>query len=223
MIYRLKNDDGSIVYPFVKEQLRSTFPNTSFPFPISDETAADFGCLPVQTIERPEHDPRTQRLVEGDPEELEDGTLQQVLTVRDATPEEVAAYDEANKPGPDWARFKLGLLPSPGAPDSSVVAINQAISVAFQVVPVAVLGLSSGLAKAENGDLAEFSGSWRAVLAVAPPPPEALAELVGLAELCYLPAEFVAAIAGQRVRARDSQGRFLPDDPATPDVDEAWI
>lgn len=24
-------------------------------------------------------------------------------------------------------------------------------------------------------------------------------------------------------RARDEQGRFLPDDPATPDVDEAWI
>lgn len=113
MIYRLKNDDGSIVYPFVKEQLRSTFPNTSFPFPISDETAADFGCLPVQTIERPEHDPRTQRLVEGDPEELEDGTLQQVLTVRDATEEEIAAWDVANMPSPDYLGFYSALLTSP--------------------------------------------------------------------------------------------------------------
>jgi hypothetical protein len=25
------------------------------------------------------------------------------------------------------------------------------------------------------------------------------------------------------VRARDEEGKFLPDDPATPDVDEAWV
>ena len=25
------------------------------------------------------------------------------------------------------------------------------------------------------------------------------------------------------VRARDAEGRFLPDDPSTPDVDEAWV
>jgi hypothetical protein len=24
-------------------------------------------------------------------------------------------------------------------------------------------------------------------------------------------------------RARDADGRFIPDDPATPDVDEAWV
>ena len=26
----------------------------------------------------------------------------------------------------------------------------------------------------------------------------------------------------QTERARDEEGRFIPDDPATPDVDEAW-
>jgi hypothetical protein len=25
------------------------------------------------------------------------------------------------------------------------------------------------------------------------------------------------------VRARDDNGKFIPDDPATPDVNEAWI
>lgn len=25
------------------------------------------------------------------------------------------------------------------------------------------------------------------------------------------------------VRARDADGRFIADDPATPDVDEAWV
>jgi hypothetical protein len=24
-------------------------------------------------------------------------------------------------------------------------------------------------------------------------------------------------------RARDANGQFIPDDPATPDVDEAWV
>lgn len=24
-------------------------------------------------------------------------------------------------------------------------------------------------------------------------------------------------------RARDEEGRFIPDDPATPDVNEAWV
>lgn len=27
----------------------------------------------------------------------------------------------------------------------------------------------------------------------------------------------------QLVRARDDQGRFVADDPSTPDVDEAWV
>jgi hypothetical protein len=126
-------------------------------------------------------------------------------------------------PTADWSRFKLALLPDPTAPNNPASAINLAITQAFAAVPVGVLGLSSGLAKAEAGDYQEFSGSWRAVLAVAPPPADALAELVALAGDCNLPSEFVGAVAGQRVRARDSQGRFLPDDPATPDVDEAWV
>lgn len=106
MIYRFKHPDtGAITYPFAKEMLRSNFPNTSFPFPLTDSIAAEFGCLPVFTIERPPHDPRTQRLEEHDPEELEDGTLRQVLTVRDATEEEIAAWDEANKPAPNWPGF----------------------------------------------------------------------------------------------------------------------
>ncbi len=29
--------------------------------------------------------------------------------------------------------------------------------------------------------------------------------------------------AAERERARDEQGRFLPDDPTTPDVNEAWV
>ena len=52
--------------------------------------------------------------------------------------------------------------------------------------------------------------------------PETVAELVALAEQCQLPAEFVAALGPERERARDEQGRFIADNPATPQ-DEAWV
>ena len=29
--------------------------------------------------------------------------------------------------------------------------------------------------------------------------------------------------AAEPVRARDEHGRFIEDDPSTPDVDEAWV
>ena len=29
--------------------------------------------------------------------------------------------------------------------------------------------------------------------------------------------------AAKKVRAKDEEGKFLADDPATPDVDEAWV
>ena len=33
----------------------------------------------------------------------------------------------------------------------------------------------------------------------------------------------LAEEAAVPVRARDDQGRFIEDDPTTPDVDEAWV
>jgi len=99
-------------------------------------------------------------------------------------------------PTADWARFKLALLPDPTAPNSSAAAINAAIGQAFAAVPVGVLGLSSGLAKAEAGDYQEFSGSWRAVQAVAPLPLEVMDDLVSLASSCNLPEPFINALTG---------------------------
>ena len=32
-----------------------------------------------------------------------------------------------------------------------------------------------------------------------------------------------AAKKGRKVRARDGEGQFAADDPATPDVNEAWV
>lgn len=188
MIYRLKYGE-LFRYPFVKEQLRTTFPNVSFPFPISDETAAEFGCLPVQTIERPEHDPRTQRIEEGDPEELSDGSLRQVLTVRDATAEEIAAWDESNRPEPDWGMFKSTLLASGN--------VNQALANAMSIAPAAVISIPASLmALTTGGDYADFLACWTALRNMDLISQSLLDEMIAVATQCNLPQELIDALSG---------------------------
>ena len=190
MTYRLKHPDtGSITYPFYKEQLPATFPQTSFPFPIPDSIAAEFGCLPVAPIEPPEHDPRTQRLVEHDPEELEDGTLRQVLTVRPATPEEVAAWDAANKPPPDWSSFKSAMLSSPGVNAALVAAMPSAPS-AVLALPAALMALSTG------GDSADFRACWLMLRRLDLVPQDVLDEVAAAATACHLPLELIGSLGG---------------------------
>lgn len=186
MTYQLKHpNDGSITYPFYKEQLPVTFPQTSFPFPIPDSIAAEFGCLPVATIERPEHDPRTQRLEEHDPEELHDGTLRQVLTVRDATEDEIAAWDAANQPAPDWMGFGLALATSP------------AIAVLYAALPDPISNaLSIGLSEAAKGDTRLFTSIWGHIFSEGAVSAELLAEIIAAATDSHLPQELIASLGG---------------------------
>lgn len=94
----------------------------------------------------------------------------------------------------DWSRFKAALLPDHLAPEGLSASVNQSIAQTLSVLPVAVLGLVSGLARAEGGDCAEFAGSWQAVCAVSPPTVAALNGLVWLAVSCNLPPAFVECL-----------------------------
>jgi len=213
MTYRLKHPgDGSITYPFYKEQLPAAFPQTSFRLPIPDEIAAEFGCLPVVPAERPNHDPRTQRLEEHDPEELEDGTLRQVVTVRPATPEEIAAWDAANQPAPDWMGFGLALATSPG------------IAALYAALPGPVANaLSIGLSEAAKGDARLFTSIWGHIFSEGAVSAELLAEIIAAATDSHLPQELIGSLGGmpELLRARNPDGTFVADDPFTPE-DEAW-
>ena len=130
---------------------------------------------------------------------------------------EQVEVEEQAPPTPDWPTFKGAALSHP--------ALNQAIAAAIPTAPAAALALPAALLQAEQGATADFRGCWRAVCAAAPVAPATVAELVALAERCQLPAEFVAALDPAPelglIRARDDQGRFIADDPATPQ-DEAW-
>lgn len=114
-------------------------------------------------------------------------------------------------PAPDWAGFAVGLI------------FDSLIQQWFNSLPQAVTnGLSAGLQKASDGKPDLFLTLWGNLAAGIPA--EVLAAVAALAEACNLPAGFVEAInppAGM-ARARDEAGRFIPDDPATPE-NEAWV
>lgn len=115
----------------------------------------------------------------------------------------------------DWASFKKAMLADPG--------VNQVLGAALVSAPVAAMALPPSLLRAEDGNPSDFGGCWRAILATVPAAADLVPGLVTAAQAANLPDEFVGAIQGQRVRARDAMGRFIADDPATPDVDEAWV
>ena len=144
-----------------------------------------------------------------------------------ASPEHIAAWDAANAPAPDWARFKAALLSDPAA--------NTALAQALPVAPSAVLALPAALmAVAAGGDASDFHATWRALRAAGLIPADLLITIGALAVACHLPAPFIieltrpfAQSVGQTwsapdgsqwrvIQARDPEGQFLPDDPATP-------
>lgn len=204
------------VYPYGLAQLRADNPNVSFALNPTAEDLAPFNVFPVEPTDPPACDARTERPEEGIPVQGDDGTWQQQWRIRPATPEEEAAYDAMNRPAPDWLTFKAAVLRS--------VTVNTALAKAYQVAPVAAAALAPSLAMAERGQPDEFAVVWGAIVQATAVPPAELVGLAALAEACNLPEAFVEAInppAGM-VRARDAAGRFIPDDPATPE-DEAWV
>lgn len=90
-------------------------------------------------------------------------------------------------PTPDWAAFKAAIL--------SNVSVNAMLATALTSAPAAATALAPTLLLAEQGQVADFRIAWAAVLAAEPLAPDALTDLVALAEQCNLPAEFVAALS----------------------------
>lgn len=202
-------------YPVSLYEVRQANPNVSFPAEPTDEDLAPFGHVNVHPTPQPGCDPRMQR-IEGPTAALDaEGVYRQQWVVRDATDDEIAAYDEANPPAPNWATFKGGLLIN-----ESVAQIMATARAAGR--EIAVTNLPVALEKATSGQPAEFAACWAVVVAAGAADPEALAALTAAAQDCHLPAEFVATLEPNRERARDEQGRFIADDPATPQ-DEAWV
>lgn len=120
-------------------------------------------------------------------------------------------------PQPAWGTFKQIALESPN--------LKGIIAQAYQSEPVAAGALASALLRAENGCPADFGAAWSAICKTVGVSSDVIESFVQTAQRCNLPEDFVVALdpRAEMKRARDDEGRFLADDPFTPDVNEAWV
>ncbi len=84
------NNGGVVTYPYSPAQLRADNPQTSFPATMPPEGLAEWGVYPVTATEPPTHNPDTQRVAEGEPEQVA-GEWRQTWVVTDLSPEEIAS------------------------------------------------------------------------------------------------------------------------------------
>ena len=90
-------------------------------------------------------------------------------------------------PTPDWATFRGGLLISPEVAALMGAARESGCEPAVTALPVA-------LEKAQTGDVGDFAACWALVVRDGAASLELIAQLVATAEVCHLPAAFVAAL-----------------------------
>lgn len=175
-------------YPASLWQVRQANPNVSFPAEPIDEDLATFGYVNVHPTPQPNWDQRTERIEEGTPEPDAEGIYRQQWDIRPATAEEIATYDIAHRPGPDWGTFKTTALNS--------TSLNAIVAEAFQAAPVAAASLAPALLRAESYGPADFSSAWSAICAAVEVAPEVIDGFQQVATTCHLPEEFVAALSG---------------------------
>lgn len=85
--------------------IRSAFPQVSFPADMGESALADVGVAAVQPVEPPAFDPETERAEELPPA-LVNGAWTQQWAVRDLTPEELAARLQARREAMVVSRFQ---------------------------------------------------------------------------------------------------------------------
>lgn len=171
-----------IAYPATIDALRQQHPNCSFPVEPTADDLAPFNWFFVTPIPAPSCDSRTER-TEHKPTLTDDG-WQQDWTIRPATDEEIAAYDLANAPQPNWMEFGIDLAMHPG------------ITALWKALPGPVSGaLPTALNEAGKGDPRLFTGLWQRITAAGAITPELLGAIGALATQHHLPAQFIAGLA----------------------------
>lgn len=117
---------------------------------------------------------------------------------------------------PRWVDFSAAIM--------SLPAINVMLGAVLQSAPGLYGGLVVGLQNASEGDSRVFLNSWNTAYVLELLTTELIITVQEIAAEYELPEAFIEALAAyQMVRARNEDGTFKPDDPATPDVNEAWI
>ena len=123
-------------------------------------------------------------------------------------------------PPPDWLTFAGWLFSY--SPMATAMAAARS-STTHQGEP-ATTSLPAAMDEARlRQNYLPFAAAWALFLQAAAMPPDALAEIVAEAQADRLPDEFIYALQPTLlVRARNEDGTFRADDPATPTINEAW-
>lgn len=197
-------------WPYSLGQLRTDEPSRSFSSSPSPAELAEYDVFPVQPTPQPTYNPATERIEETTPVLVDTTWTQQWQTVP-LTDAEQAAYYRATHP-PRWVEFAAAAWAQP--------SINALLAAGLQSAPALAMALPVGLSKASDGDSRAFLSAWQQARDLGLATSEQAELLQQLAVAHDLPPEFCAAI--NRVRARNPDGTYRADDPATPDVNEAW-
>jgi hypothetical protein len=123
-------------------------------------------------------------------------------------------------PPPDWLTFAGWLFSYP--PMATAMAAARS-STSHQGEP-ATTSLPAAMDEARlRQNYAPFAAAWALFLQAAAMPADALAAIVAEAQADRLPDEFIYALQPTLlVRARNEDGTFRADDPATAMINEAW-
>jgi hypothetical protein len=193
MAFLIVNSTNQVLaYPATLLDARKNGPNVSVMRGITletlDQESADrMGVRPVTPTPPPEYDPITQHLRELVPYQDEDGIWHQQWSVTNRTEEEIAAYLESQKPGPDWDGLQLALLNS-----DDMEAI---IAAALPIRPLAAAALPTLLDELKQGaDPTRFAVALGKVLDAAQPSAEVIEGLAAIARDNHLPEELIALL-----------------------------
>lgn len=92
MQYIKLNEDGSATYPLSIVQLRTSYPNTSFPKKMPEAGLPDFGVYPATEQVAPDYDLRTQKIERQAPA-LQDGAWVVGWSIVEKSQAEIDQYD----------------------------------------------------------------------------------------------------------------------------------
>lgn len=188
-----------------------------------------YRVLRIVRQDKPVYDPATQGLRETRTVDLNVGEWQWGWEVVNLPPAAQRA---------DWSRFKRVVMAHP--------QVNLALGGGLGQAPAAAMALpATVIASAAGGDVDDFRAAWLALRRVGLISAGLLAEVRALAIECHLPEVFVAALGGATrptaevlgqewiaadgtlwrvVQARDPDGAFAEDDPATAERESLeWV
>ena len=216
MTYILAPNQIAEIFPYSIGDLRRDNPNVSFPRNPSDPLLASYNVFPVVPLAPPDYDPITQNLSQTTPT-LVNGQWLQTWQVTDVSAEEIF---ERQRAAADYLAFWDALMVS-----TVYASIREQSFVSLPMNTLATEFIALiGDAKAGRPNEAAIQQSMDAILATGTFTDEQLVELQDALEAGHLESLYsVGGDSAGMVRARNADGTYMADDPATPDVNEAWV